>query len=332
MLTLVLAVLLFLLMIFPHELGHFLAARAVGVKVNEFAFGMGPALWQKQGKETLYSVRLFPVGGYCAMEGEDEDSGDDRSFVRKPAWAKILVLAAGAAMNVLICLLVLTILFTVSGHPSNSFQSVSAGSPAAAAGLRAGDEMVEVAGERKELWSGLATAVQKGKPFDLTIGRNGEEKKIRLVPVKEEGRYWVGVTIRVSHSPFTALVLGGRETLSMAGSMYRDLKLLFTGGVKVTDLSGPVGIVSVVHETASQGAFNFFYFLAFISMNLAVVNLLPIPALDGGRILFVLVRKLTRGAVSDHAEAIVNAAGLVFLLGLMLFVTWNDISRLIFRS
>ncbi len=330
MLTLVLAVLLFLLLIFPHELGHFIAARAVGIRVNEFAFGMGPAIWKKQGKETLYSVRLFPVGGFCAMEGEDEDTDDDRSFLKKPAWARIAVLLSGALMNVLICFLVVTILFTVYGHTTQNIVKVEPESPAYGAGIRAGDVITEVNGNRSEPWSNLISAVSGGqKEIKMSCRRDGQEKEFTLIPEIKDGKYIVGIEVAVSHSPFSAMRIGIKETWGMAGEMFRALKSLFSGAVSVRELSGPVGIVSLVHETASTGAFSFFYLLAFISMNLAVVNLLPIPALDGGRILFILIRKVTKGAVSDHAEAIVNGIGLLFLLGLMVFVTWNDILRLI---
>lgn len=147
MLTIILAILLFLFLIFPHELGHFLMARAMGVKVNEFSFGMGPAIWKKQGKETLYSMRILPLGGYCAMEGEDKDSDDERAFNRKSPGAKILILAAGAAMNVLIAIVVMSAIMFATGEATNVIDKVAKGSPAMAAGIEQGDRIVKAGGK-----------------------------------------------------------------------------------------------------------------------------------------------------------------------------------------
>lgn len=235
--TAVYAIILFVLLIFPHELGHFIVAKAVGVKVNEFSFGMGPAIYKKEKGETTYSIRLVPVGGYCAMEGEDEDSDDSRSFGNQSAWGKIAILIAGAAMNLLIAIVVATI----------------------------------------------------------------------------------------TYKSFT---IGCKATWYLGDLMFKSLGMLITGKVPVSDLSGPVGIISMAGETVHYGMIYFGNLVVLMSLNLAVINMLPLPALDGGRILFVIIRKIAGNRITDENEGKVHGIGLMLLLALIVFVTWNDIVRL----
>lgn len=329
MLTAILAIFLFVIMIFPHELGHFIVAKAVGVKVNEFAFGMGPAIWKKQKGETLYAIRIFPIGGYCAMEGENEDSDHERAFNNKSGKAKIAVLLAGSVMNVLIAILVMIILMGVIGSPTTTIDKVQSGSPAYTAGIQAGDTIMAVDSTKVEKWNDLSTLISKNtKGMTITVDRNGVTKDLKVIPVKSDGRYIVGVTPAVSHNAFTAVKNGLISTWNMTKTMFVALQQLFSGQVAVKNLSGPVGIVSLVHQSESYGLYSFFYLLAFISINLAVINLLPLPALDGGRIIFVIIRAITGKKITDKMEASVHAAGMILLLGLMVFVTWNDIVRL----
>lgn len=330
MLTIILAIVLFVLLIFPHELGHFVAAKAVGVRVNEFAFGMGPALYKKQGRETLYSIRAFPVGGYCAMEGENEESDEEDAFVNKPAWARITVLVAGSAMNVLIAILVLSIMFGVIGAATTTVDRVQKGMPAAEAGLSRGDRIVSVDGREIQKWSDLSTSLSGSDDTrSITVTRNGTEKTLYVTPVKQDSRYVIGITPMVTHSPLLAVRNGITGSWSMTRSLFGALKQLATGHVKADDLSGPVGMVSLVHQTEKAGLINFFYLVALISLNLAIFNMLPFPALDGGRILFVIIRLFTGKAITDRQEAAVHGAGMALLLLLMIFVTWNDIERLL---
>lgn len=329
MLTAILVVFLFALMIFPHELGHFLAAKFLGVQVNEFAFGMGPALWKHQGKFTLYSIRLFPVGGFCQMEGEDEDTGNAGSFSSKPGWAKILILAAGSFMNVLIALLVMCIMMGVIGSPVTTVKSVQKGSPAMAAGLQAKDEIVSVGGKRISNWQDIENAIstQPGK-ISVTVKRDGQKKSFSMVPKKYQGRYIIGITPEANHGPILALCRGTSATWKMTGTMFTSLRMLFTGKVSADEVSGPVGIVSLVHQSVHYGLYAFFYLLSLISINLAFINMLPLPALDGGRIIFVLLRGVTGKRITDNMEAAVHAAGFLLLIGLMVLVTYNDILKL----
>lgn len=328
--TIVYAIILFVLLIFPHELGHFVVAKAVGVKVNEFAFGMGPAIYKRQKGETLYAIRLVPIGGYCAMEAENEASDDDRAFCNKPWWAKISVLLAGAAMNVLIAILVLSIIMGYMGSATTSINKVQEASPAYEAGLEAGDKILSVNDAEITSWQDLTAAIGKSeKSVAITVERNDEELTLNATPKKgDDGRYVVGITPEVSHNVFTAVQNGAKATWNMTVMMFDMLKQLITGAVPSSEIAGPIGMVTMVSETTNYGISYFGYLIALMSLNLAILNLLPIPALDGGRILFVFIRMITGKMISDDLEGKIHAAGMVLLLGLMVFATWNDITRL----
>lgn len=329
--TIIYAGLLFALMIFPHELGHFLAAKSVGVKVNEFAFGMGPALLKKQGKETLYSLRLIPVGGYCAMEGEDEESEDQRGFSNKPAWAKIFILFSGAGMNILIAVLSLSIMLGTMGMATTTLGTVNEAMPAYEAGIREGDKITEVSGEAVDSWAEAVMAIREAeeKEVTITVERNGEAIDFDVTPVKgEDGKDIIGIQTRVSHNPIMALKAGAIGTKNLTVYMVGSLKDLITGKVPASNMAGPVGIINMASDTAKYGMTYFASLIALMSINLALINLLPFPALDGGRILFVLIRKVTGKRITEEMEGKIHTIGIMMLFGLMIFVTWNDIVRL----
>ena len=335
MMTLILVVLLFVLLIFPHELGHFIAAKACGVKVNEFSFGMGPVLLSKKGEETLYSLRMIPIGGFCAMEGEDTQESDDnpRAFNNKRWWQKIIILLAGVTMNVLIAFLALTIASGVSGTPTNTLETVSEGGPAYQVGIEAGDKVVMVGDTPTSDWTEVYTALQEqmspGEAIRITVERNGEKLTFEPVPVDSEGRLVIGIVAKVEHSFIRAVSDGASSTLVLAGSLFDSVKSIIHSGNVLEEVSGPVGVVQVVSEASSYGLSYYLFLLALISLNLALFNLLPFPALDGGRIVFVIIRMITGKAISDKTEAIVHAAGMVVLIALALVVTGNDILKLI---
>ena len=328
--TAVYAIVLFVLLIFPHELGHFVVAKAVGVKVNEFAFGMGPALFQRERGETLYSIRLIPIGGYCAMEGENEESDNPRSFNNKPGWAKISVLVAGAAMNVLIAILALTIVAGVAGSATTTIDAVEKGSPAYAAGMEAGDRIVRIDDTEIENWSQVGDAIASSpNQADITVLRDGSEVTMEVIPKQaEDGRYVIGITAKVTHNPGKALINGVKSTWEMTIMMFQSLHMLISGDVPASDIAGPVGIVSMVGDTTSYGWYYFVSLVALMSINLAMINLLPFPALDGGRIVFVFIRKITGKMISDDLEGRIHMIGMLLLFALMIFATWNDIVRL----
>ena len=330
--TVIYAIIIFLLLIFVHEFGHFIAAKSCDVKVNEFALGMGPAIWKKQGKETLYSLRAVPIGGYCAMEGEEEDSDDERALNKKGFWQKFIIFAAGAIMNFILAVIIMILISLISGNPTTTVDVVTEGMPAAEAGIMAGDEIVAIDGKQVDSWDAVTEEITSGKKeLVFTVSRDGEELDIS-VPVeynKEENRYMVGITSELAHNPAKAIVFGVRSTGQMTVDMYHVLGQLFTGEVSTKELSGPVGIMSAVSQSSKMGFIYLAYLTALISLNLGIINLLPFPALDGGRILFLIIRKITGQRVSDKVENAFHLAGFALLLLLMVYVTFNDVGRLL---
>ena len=331
--TLIYAVIIFCLLITVHEFGHFIVAKACGVKVNEFAVGMGPAIFRKQKGETLYAVRLLPIGGYCAMEGEDEDSEDERAFNNKPAWKRACVLAAGSFMNLLTCVVLLIIIAFWSGQPTTTIESVETGSPAYEAGIEAGDEIISVDGKPVDEWNDVLTLVGGSDADTAEIGimRDGKEMTVTsgLIYSDDAARKQIGVRAGSEHALLPSVVSGVKSTGDMTVMMVDILQKLFTGEVSAKELSGPVGIVYVVNDTAKAGVIYVIYLAALLSLNLAIMNMLPFPALDGGRLLFLAIRKITGRRVTDEMEGKVHFVGIVLLMGLMLYVTWNDIVRFI---
>lgn len=331
--TIIYAIIIFCMLIFVHELGHFIVAKACGVKVNEFAIGMGPALLKKQKGETQYSVRAFPIGGYCAMEGEDEDSDDERAFNNKPAWQRACVLAAGSFMNLLTAVVLLIIIAFWSGQPTTTIDKVVENSPAYEAGILQGDKIVEVDGQKVDDWSDIIEFIgmSKSETAEIKIERDGSELMLtsELAYDEEAGRNKVGIIAQSEHDLIYAVKSGVKNTGTMTVMMYDIIKQLFTGDVAVKELSGPVGIVYAVNDSAKSGLIYVIYLTALLSLNLAIMNMLPLPALDGGRLIFLVIRKITGRRVTDEMEGKVHFIGIMLLLLLMVYVTWNDIVRFI---
>lgn len=326
------AVVLFCLLIAGHEFGHYAAAKLLGVKVNEYSIGMGPLLWQTKKGETEYSLRALPIGGYCKIEGEDGDSDDDRSFGKKPWWAKVIILAAGAFMNFVLCILLLIGLFWYSGAYSTTLADVSEGYPAQIAGIQAGDTIVAIDGVEYDDWIEVVNAIEasKGSPMTFTVERDGQTHDYTLSAVESDGRYLMGITCKLIHSPIKAIGQAFSTTKSTMIAMGQFFGQLFTGKASGDDVVGVVGIVSMIGEQAKFGFSNVVYLMAIISLNLGMVNLLPLPALDGGRILFVIIRLITRDKIGDNAEAVTHAVGMVLLLALMAFLIIKDLNRFVF--
>ena len=341
--TAILAIILFCIMIFPHELGHFIAAKKCNVQVNEFAFGMGPAIWKKQRGETLHSIRLFPIGGFCQMEGEDgedEESGEvtynPRAFCNKKPWQKLIVLFAGSLMNAICAFLIMSIVVGVVGFTTTTIGLVSENTPAYEAGLKPGDKIIAINGIKTETWDDVSSGIRgcNGQELVFTVQHSKNViRDIAVTPflnVASDGSeyYAVGITTRTGHNPVKAIVTGSRATIKMTEMMFESFGMLFRGEAGMDDLSGPVGMIEMVSETEDYGLWYFGFLVALICMNLAIVNLLPLPALDGGRILFVLYSWITKKKVSAKVEGIVHGVGIVLLLGLMVVVTYNDVLKL----
>ncbi len=384
------AVILFLLVVLVHEFGHFITAKMFGVKVNEFAIGMGPKLFKKQGKETLYTFRLLPIGGFCAMEGEDEDSKDERAFCNKKPWQKFIIVAAGGIFNIILGLIFMLIVQSVNipgqnnligttrvwGFPENSY------SAAAESGLKAGDEIYAVNGYRTygatDISYGMAfanssnmtfTVIREEKKVDVDVRMNTNQRVSELfsdsdyltlfadkMNISASDVEIADGTLRANELPIqdfiivgeeknvgNVLLSTGTETVSMCRVVYVSLWKLITGEFKMTDMSGPVGIVDAIGQVAENSMsedasawtnfisvfVNIIRVMALITVNLGLFNLLPIPALDGGRLLFIFVEMIRRKPVPAKYESVIHFVGLMLLFALMIFVTFNDIVRLI---
>lgn len=332
--TIIYAILIFCLLITVHELGHFVVAKACGVKVNEFAIGMGPAFFKKQKGETLYSLRVFPIGGFCAMEGEDEESHDERAFNNKPAWQRALVLVAGSFMNLVTAVVLMIIIAFWTGQPTTTIEQVLEDSPAYEIGLQSGDIVKSIGGEEIDDWAELTEiigAVTEEKTMSFVIVRDGTEITLEITPEYDpaEQRSKIGITPTSEHKLVGSFGTGIRNTGEMAVMMVDIIKQLFTGDVSAEELSGPVGIVYAVNESAKVGIIYVVYLAALLSLNLAIINMLPFPALDGGRILFLVIRKITGKRVTDELEGKIHFIGILLLFALMIYVTWNDIVKFI---
>ena len=350
-LFIIVGILIFGLLVAVHELGHFAAAKACGVKVNEFAVGMGPAIVKKQKGETLYSLRCIPFGGFCAMEGEDEESPDARAFTSQKAWKKLIILAAGSAMNFLMGYLIVLILFSnAGGFRAPVIESFMDGCPyESAEGFQAGDRFLKIDGKRVWQYYDVGDLLrQGGETHDVVVRRDGRRVKLedyRLVPIEYEGQSqkMYGFYFGIDEATLgNKLRYSANTTMEFVRMVFDALRQLVGGKVSVNDLSGPVGIVDMMAETGEQaesvsdGLYNIFYLGAFIAVNLAVMNMLPIPALDGGRIFFLLVtapiEAITKKKLNPKYEGYIHAAGMILLLALMAYVMFHDIFRIVTKT
>lgn len=340
-LTIIAAIIIFGIIIFVHEFGHFITARIFGVTVNEFAVGMGPTIWKKQGKKTLYSVRAVPMGGFCQMEAEDEESDSPGAFTNKKPWQRIIVLAAGAGMNIIMGFVIVTCIVTSSavqsgGIVSTTVSEVQAESDAARF-LQPGDRIVGINGTtvhiKRDLSFELGMYSDEGE-CELRYKRGGKTYSEKFTPIQttlEDGTpyYYVGFSVETKPVGIGSVLHEGfYQTIWMVKLVFVSLGMLFTGGASVTDLSGPVGVVSAMSTVAKTGLLDFLFFAAFLAVNIGVMNLLPLPALDGGRIFFVLWEMIFRKPIPREKEGYVHFIGFILLIGLMIFATWNDLIRI----
>lgn len=329
--TVIAALFVFLLVILLHELGHFVVAKLVGIKVNEFAIGMGPKLLQTKKGETTYTLRLLPIGGYCAMEGEDEDSDDPRSFSNVSTLARIAVVAAGAIMNFVLAVIVLSIVSFYVGSPTNIVGGFSENSPAENTELLVGDEIVEINGTEVNSWDDVSENISDLNPqdnIDLVVLRSNEKINIEIKPTVEDGRTIIGIRPEYVRSASSAIKGGLEMTWFFIKLLFDFFAGIFRGEFSADNLSGPVGVITVIGEAANTGFINLLYLLGYISVNLGIFNLLPIPALDGSRIVFLVIELIRGKPIDPVKEGYVHFVGLVLLLGLILVVTYQDLIRI----
>lgn len=337
--SIIVAFLVFLTLVTIHEFGHFIMAKWAGIKVNEFAVGMGPAILKKQKGETLYSLRIFPLGGYCAMEGEDEDSADERSFDNAKAYKRLVVILAGAFMNMLLAVVAFLIVNMQSGFTDLSIDKIEANSPAYIAGIQENDEIISYNGKKPLLFLELRNMIinSKNESDTLTLKRDGKlinvEIKPELATIEDNGKTIeykkIGIMPKVRYDFFGAFKESINTCRYAFRSMFDFLGRAFKGNVKKNEVSGPVVIIKTIASAAKVGFSSVMFLLGLISINLAFFNLLPFPALDGGKAVFILFEMITGIKPNKKVEYIVNIVGFSILILLFLFVTYNDIRGLI---
>lgn len=335
--TLILFVIMLLVLVIPHEAGHLIMAKICGVYVEEFSVGMGPRLFARQIGETQYTLRLLPLGGYCKMLSGDEEGtnpNDSRAFNNKSAAQKLAILCAGIVMNVLIAWVLITGILASVGVATNVLSDVVKDSPAYEAGLRAGDKVTAVNGHKSRMWSDTMqelSLISDGDVVEITVDRDNASKTFYMNPVYDEKneRYIVGIACSVSRNPIDVFVGGVNSTVSMNSQILQAFKTIITGQADKDAVGGPVKIYQVVDQTKSYGLKSYLSLIAMISLNLAIINTLPIPSLDGARMLFVILRKLSGDRLSYDKENIVHFMGMFFLLMLFVMITANDIIGLL---
>ncbi|MCH5210336.1 MAG: site-2 protease family protein [Oscillospiraceae bacterium] len=382
MVTALVSIAMFLVMVSLHEFGHFIVAKLMNFKIDEFSIGMGPAVFKRKKGETQYSVRALPLGGYCKFDGEDEaDNTDPRAFTNQKPWKRLLVLLAGGIFNIILgFVLFLIIVPSVSPVSTNIIDTVVEHSYIEQSGLMPGDKIVEINGKHVGFYNDITLYTQnfkKDEEAEITVKRNGEKMKFSFKPTEqiveqiygENGvqinstinghttgdfisysedvpkndslvgetqtatRYIIGFTpVRKDINIFNIWEEALNETRFVVKLVYQSFWQMITGKIGVEEMSGPVGIVSEVNNAVNSGSRSWLYVLnliALLTINLGIFNLLPIPALDGGRILFVLIEMVRRKQIPPDKEGIVHGIGLMLLFLFIIFISFNDVMRLI---
>lgn len=328
----------FAVLIFSHEAGHFFAAKACKIKVNEFSLGMGPAIFKKQGRETLYSLRLLPIGGYCQMDGEDGDGENTNSFNKKPHWQRFLVLVMGALMNILLGFILICIINSFSERlPTTIVAQFEDNSISNSCGLQIDDKIIKINnyGINSFLDLSYALSTSGTNPVTVTVRRNDSEVIIQNVTFPVSNDPTIGdyfdldfKVYGVKRSFLSNIKYSFDWTVSISKSIYSFFGTMFTGKADINQVSGPVGTTVAIGESVKSGVDSLLLVMALISINLGIVNLLPFPALDGGRIVLLFVEAIRKKPLHPKIEGAINAVGLIVLLVLMALIMIKDIINL----
>lgn len=330
------AILFFELIIIIHEGGHYFAARLMKIKVNEFSVGMGPKIFQFTRKGTKYTLRWILFGGYCSMEGEDEESDDKNAFVNKKVWQRIFVVVAGAVMNLILgFVIVLIIVCSQNLVGTTQVAKFDDAAVSSQSGLQVGDTIKSIDGMRVYTTNDVQTGLSRSPDgtVDMVVTRDGKDVDLQVEFETDEyegTRYIVmDFWLRGVEKTFgNVIVQTFKESVSYARMVFLSVHDLLTGRYGLSDLSGPVGAVSVVSDAVKTSVYSMLRIMALLTINVGLFNLFPIPALDGWRFFVLLAEGITRKKLPAKAEYIINAVGLVMLLGLMCVVTFSDITRL----
>lgn len=346
LIDLILFILILGSIVFVHEFGHFMMAKLTGVYVYEFAIGMGPKLWSKKGKETEYTLRAIPIGGFCMMAGEDLEDDDlkkvpkNKRLQSKKPWQRFLIMFFGAGNNFIFAVLLLFLIGLIWGGSSMEpvVTSVLENSAAANSGIEAGDRILEINGHSIFTTDDINLYLAVADPeeaSDIKVEKENDSVKTYSVQPKKKKvdgqttyQYGIGMQQEVEHGLLPALQFTYKKTVSIFKQMAVTVGYLFTGGISISQLSGPVGIFSIVGDQSSAGIMNIIYLIAFLSINVGFINLLPIPAFDGGHILFIIIEKIKGSPVNPETENKIHTIGLFLLMLLMVLITFNDILRL----
>lgn len=352
--SIIIAILVFGIIIAVHELGHFVVAKLCGVKVNEFALGMGPTIFKFNKGETKYALRLLPIGGFCSMEGEDEDSSDNRAFVNKSVFKRILIVVAGAVMNLVLGFILIVVMIStddaITSTTIHSFyeKQTSEGSTVDATskqtGLLEGDKIIEINGMSIFTVTDMSYQFQNDSDavFDIVVKRDG--KKVELSDVtfdKTDSTMHIDfIVVAEKLTPISVLKESCRQMVTFSRLIWISFADLITGQYKLNDLSGPVGIVNVIGDVVESQKdennnidwsalwANVLNIAAFITINVGIFNLIPFPALDGGRLLFLIIEAIRRKKIPPEKEGMVHLVGLALLMLLMIVITVNDIAKI----
>lgn len=330
-----------------HEFGHFIFAKMNHIKVDEFAIGMGPAIFKKQGKETLYSIRLFPIGGFCSMEGEDEESNDPRAFTNKKAWQRFLVVFAGAFFNIILGLIFMLIIVVQEPVYTTTVVADFFDGSHSSQALKKDDKIIAVNDYRTFCSMDINFAMQLDDAdgyMDFTVIRDGEKVFLKDVPFEvgttDDGTKYSRIDFSVygiRRNFVSVIEQTFSRTVSYCRLVYKSLFMLISGDVGLNEVAGPVGTASIIGEVASTGFAESFVtginsllnIMALITVNLGIFNLLPFPALDGGRLLFIVIEGIFRKRINPNVEGIIHTVGFAILIIFMVFVTFSDITKLI---
>jgi regulator of sigma E protease len=341
-LTILSIIFVFFLLIFPHELGHFISAKGCGMQVDRFSLGLGPKLWGFKKRETEYVISAFPLGGYVKIAGMEPGEKDLEKGFRRQSWSKrVGVIIAGSLMNYLVAIIMFSLIFMMGFYTFNLEEAVigevRSGSPAEKANLLPGDKILKVDGRQTKGWEELALSIEKSQSEVLTLEVQRKDRvfvvQIKSVFDSELSKKIIGITPSKTfrrYNPIISLSMGVERTISLTGLILASVGWMIIGKLPA-QVSGPVGIIQFVGQSAGLGIIPLFSLIALLSINLGLFNLFPIPALDGGRLLFLLIEKIRGKALNLEKEEMVHYIGFIILLALILVVTYQDILRLIPR-
>ncbi|MDD2481449.1 MAG: RIP metalloprotease RseP [Lutispora sp.] len=322
----ILAMLVFVLIVMIHEFGHFIVAKLSGIRVEEFAIGMGPKLFGKKKGDTLYSLRAIPIGGFCKLTGEDEASQDDKAFNNKSLLTRMGVIFFGPLMNFILALFIFSLVVT----QTPTINEVIIGKPAQTAGMLKGDKIIEINNKTINNWDSVKKEISEspGKNLEIIVQRKNQKQSINVVPIVENETEGAIIGIKPSLKIGSISIKEGlNTTIAVSKSMLDFLVKLFTGKASSDEVSGPVGIIIFINEAAKVGFLYLLNLTAFLSLNLGIINLLPIPALDGGRLMFLFLEFIRRKPIEAEKEGFINFVGFVALMVLAVVIAYKDLIK-----